>query len=162
MQGPLAKIVWCYFYEMWISQASALEPDTWWLPFLQREDPINWSLTSLIIVTSCQKRYKWQKLKCVFFFLDMDVTTSPLEPKKSWCPFPQSKAPNNGNLTSFVIVTTHQKCVKEHWLIVCGAMFLRCECHKLSLGTWKSCLPFSQPKDPRNWSLKCRIIVTIH
>ena len=55
---------------------------------------------------------------------------SALEPEQSWLPFPQPKNPRNGSFTSLIIVISHQKCCKWHWLKVCDANFWTYECPK--------------------------------
>ena len=57
------KVCDANFLKLWISQASALEPEKSWVPFPQPKEPKNESLTSIIIVISHQKCCKWRWLK---------------------------------------------------------------------------------------------------
>ena len=88
---------------------------------------------------------------------------SPLEPEQSWVPFPQPKDLRNGSLTSLIIMISHQKCCKWCCLKVCDVNFWSCECPKHQ--PWnlkKSWVPFLSPRNQKNGSLTCLIIVISH
>ena len=78
-----------------MSQASALEPEKSWVPFPQPKDLRNGSLTSLIIMISHQKCFKWCWLKvCDANFWCCECPKhQPWNLKKGWVPFPQPKEP---------------------------------------------------------------------
>ena len=148
-----------------MSQASALEPEKSWLPFPQPKNPRNGSLTSLIIVISHQKCFKWCCLKaCDANFWSCECPEhQPWNLKKVGFPSLSPRNQKNGSLTSLIIVISHQKCCKWRWLKVCDANFWSCECPKHQPCNLKKVgFPSLSPRTQNNGSLTSRIFVISH
>ena len=137
-QGALANSVWCYVFEMWMSQAQS------------------WNLKKLPSLLSAQgpKKLKFEMpyhcdnslkmlqarvgWKCVMlFFKNVNFPSITLETLKKVGCIPSAKGPKKWKFDIPHHCDKSPEMIKWHWLKVCDAIFGEVNFPRISLGACK-------------------------